>query len=485
MTSFSRALLRHLHKKGRRASQEAERRLPQELNYRTGNGRWLDVGFCLLFVPLGVPAAGQAPGPQAPPALSLEQAVATALRRHPSLIRLDEARLAAEAREQSVASGFRPRLTLEAVGKDGPPAAPGFGFAGLANSTNTRNYGADLVLSQIIADFGRTLHRVRSQRLLADSAALDEQAQRSLVALNVYQAFGGALLAGHQVRLAEQTVAARETTVRQAQARFDAGLTSRVDVGLARAALAEAQLALVNASNGRDQAFAELNAAMGMPTGPALYTLVEPSLPPAEAAPPPASPEQDVAAALRQRPELQAIEDQVRAAEESARAARAEGMPLLRGFASGGYDNVAAGEFGQNHTYAAGVGLTLPVYTGGQVQAEADAARHRAAALRASSEETAQSIRLQVIRARQTLTALQEGQRAVEEQVRQAQDSASLAAERYRTGLGSILEVQQSLAALMEAQTANTRLRSDTLTAQAALRYATGALLPPAPAKRK
>ena len=48
--------------------------------------------------------------------------------------------------------------------------------------------------------------------------------------------------------------AARELTVRQAQARFDAGLTSGVDVDLAQANQAQARVGLVNAQNGLEQA---------------------------------------------------------------------------------------------------------------------------------------------------------------------------------------------------------------------------------------
>ncbi|MGH8057516.1 MAG: TolC family protein, partial [Candidatus Entotheonellia bacterium] len=91
----------------------------------------------------------------APPALSLDQALAIALDHHPSLKRLGEERLAAEAQEEVAKSAFLPRVTLEALGKEGPSSAPGFGFRGLANSTIVENAGAGVVLEQMIFDFGR------------------------------------------------------------------------------------------------------------------------------------------------------------------------------------------------------------------------------------------------------------------------------------------------------------------------------------------
>ncbi len=444
-------------------------------------GRSLLLSLFLYSSAIGQASVAQAP----PPKLSLDQAIANALRQHPSLIRLDENRQSAEARERLEASGFLPRLTLEGIGKEGPTSAPGFGFSGLVNSTIVRNYGASVVLSQMLFDFGRALHRTRSRRFAAVAVGGDEQAQRAYVALGVYQAYNGSLLAQQQVRLAEQNVTARELTVKQAQTRFDAGLTSRVDVGLARASLAEAQVGLVNARNGLQQAFADLNAAMGAPSGSAAYSLEDVPV----NAPPPTAPstslDEDTAAALKQRPEIQSLEALTRAAEEAARAAQAGGLPLVRGLASGGYDNVAPGQFDNNHEYAVAVGISFPFFTGGQVQAEVADARHQTAALRASREEAAQTIRLQVTRARLALTSLAQSRLAIEEQLKQARDSVSLATQRYQEGLGNLLELQQAQLALLAAETSSARTGYETITVQAALRYSIGTLVPPTPRKRK
>ncbi len=423
--------------------------------------------------------SAEAEGAASPPlSLTLKQAIGQALQKHPSLTRLNETHQAAESREKAEASSFLPRLTLEAVEKDGPSGAPGFGFNGLVNSTVTRHTGASLVLSQTLYDFGRTLAKTRSRRFAALSAGADEQGQRAYVVLGVYQSYNNALLAQKQVQLAQQNIRTRELTVKQAQARFDAGLTSRVDVGLAKVGLAEAQVGLVNAQNAVLQAFADLDAAMGVPAGAETYTLEEnPTNLPTDAVLS-SKPEQEIALALTQRAEMKSVDAQVRAAEETIRAARTGEMPVLRGLASAGYLNVAPGQFGDNHEYAIGLGLSVPLYTGGQVQAEIADAWHQAAALRALREEQAQTIRLQVTRARLTLTSLAQSRQAVAEQLRQAQDSLRLATDRYQEGLGNFLELQQAQLAFLTADERATRLRYETVVAQAALRYALGTLLP-------
>jgi outer membrane protein len=406
-----------------------------------------------------------------------------ALRQHPSLTRLDEARQAAEARERAAASSFYPHLTLEALEKDGPPSAPGFGFAGLANSTLTRHTGASVILSQLLYDFGRARHQTRARRFAAGAASADEEAQRGLVTLSVYETYNNALLAQRLVQVAQENLAARELTVRQAQARFDAGLTSGVDVDLAQANQAQARVGLVNAQNGLQQAFADLNAAMGT-TSPEAYTLEDlPAHPQAGTRPAAAAPatplEQDIGVALRQRPEIRSVEAQAQATEETARAARASGLPLITGLVSGGYLNVAPPASNTNHDHALGLRVSFPFYTGGEVEAEVSDTRHQAKALRAAREEEAQAIRLQVTRARLTLTSLAQSQQATEEQLRQARDSVSLATQRYQAGLGNFLELQQAQLALLAAETDAARLRYETVTAQAALGYALGTLTPP------
>lgn len=412
------------------------------------------------------------------PSLPLDQALATALEHHPSLKRLGEEGLAAEAQEDVAKSAFFPRITLEALGKEGPSSAPGFDFRGLANSTIVQNAGASLVLEQMIFDFGRAHHRTEASRWLTSAAETQVQGQRALVTLGVYRAYYRALLAERLVEVARENLSARETIVKQAQARAKAGLTSRVDEGLARASLAEAQVGLVNARNEGQNAYSELNNAMGVAGAPS-YRLGEPPEAPPASDTRATALEQDILRALQQRPEMQALHRQIQAAAEQAQAAQAEGRPLVRALGSVGYLN-APDEFGDDRIWAVGVSLSYPLFTGGQVEGEVASASHRATALQAARDELAQAIRLQVTQARMALDALAQSRQAIAEQLTQARDSVHLATQRYREGLGNILELQQAQLSLLTAETSAARLRYDLITAQAALRYALGTLVRPA-----
>ncbi|MGH2597900.1 MAG: TolC family protein [Dehalococcoidia bacterium] len=172
-----------------------------------------------LLIALCLQANAGAAAELAAPSLSLDAALTTALERHPSLRRLGEEGLAAEAREEVAKSAFFPRVTLEALGKEGPPSAPGFGFHGLANSTIVQNAGASVVFEQMIFDFGRAHHRTEASRWLAGAAKTQVQSQRALVTLGLYRAYFRALLAQQLVELAQENLSARETIVKQAEAR--------------------------------------------------------------------------------------------------------------------------------------------------------------------------------------------------------------------------------------------------------------------------
>ncbi|MCI0486559.1 MAG: PASTA domain-containing protein, partial [Blastocatellia bacterium] len=77
---------------------------------------------------------------------------------------------------------------------------------------------------------------------------------------------------------AREDLSTRETIAKQARARAAAGLSSRVDEGLARVSLAEARVRLVNAQNEHQNGFAELNNAMGV-AGSLSYRLEATSIP--------------------------------------------------------------------------------------------------------------------------------------------------------------------------------------------------------------
>jgi len=111
--------------------------------------------------------------------------------------------------------------------------------------------------------------------------------RRASVLLQVDRAYFDALRAQAILRVAEQTIAARQLVVDQVTALASAGLKSALDLSFARVNLSEAQLLLLQAQNGVQASYASLSAALGAPQT-ATYELTDeplPEAPPAESAP--------------------------------------------------------------------------------------------------------------------------------------------------------------------------------------------------------
>jgi len=438
------------------------------LEHTTRRPLLLKLFFFLIFCASLAVAWGQ----EQQPGLSLEEAIQKAITAHPARKRA-EARLAAsKARVRTVAADIMPHVDIEGVSKDGPGGAPSFGFRGLANTPFNKHTTTDITLSQIILDFGRTWHKTASRRFesLAVSFELDDQI--ALLTLDVGEAYYQVLLQQKLLQVAEETRREREAVAKQAQTMFEAGLRSRVDADLARARLMEAESDLASARNAVEIAFGELNRAMGVPETQH-YRLEE--HPSAEAEGDLQAPlESQIAKALKSRPAMQAMAYQLKAAKERVAYAKSGHLPTLKAIGSVGNANPGPLLEGKNHTWAVGVGLTIPVYTGGQVEGEVEEARQELREMEASQEDLSQAICLQVMRARLQYDTLKEKLRAATEEVKQADDSLKLASERYRLGLGSFPELVQAEVAALSARTRLERFRYERATAHMALKYAMG-----------
>jgi outer membrane protein len=181
-----------------------------------------------------------------------------------------------------------------------------------------------------------------------------------------------------------------------------------------------------------------------------------------------------VATALRQRPELQAIDAQMRAQTQAGLAFAADARPLLRTIITAGGIDFQDKDADQPHSYAGGLMLTWPFYDGGLTRSEIAQSNHQLSALTAQRAVVAQGIREQVTQDRLQLQALVDSLPAAFEALRRAEDLIKLATERYQAGLGTLIEVQEAEAQLLSAATDLTNLQYDIATAQAALRYVLG-----------
>jgi outer membrane protein len=379
-----------------------------------------------------------------------------------------EAILAAEARTEQAKAGYFPQISASGFAKQGLSGASGaLGLRGLVTSPLFRDIGASAAAFQNIYDFGRTAHQVNASQWAAASLEHALEAQRAWVILNVERAYYTALEQQRLISVAEKTLAERQLTVRQAAAFYRAQLKSKLDLTLAEVGAAKAELELVQVRQLLQTAFAELNHAMGIVGEPA-YTLPEPTI----TVESPVELPLLLAESQQQRPELLALEAQIRVDKETLERAKSNRWPKLVALWSGGWVRFADLSIGRLMLGA--FGIDLPIFTGGRIKNEIVEADANLAQTQAAREELAQDIRVQVQRAHHELLSAIESIRAHEQVVTQSREALRLAQLRYRVQLASFVELTTAEATAASAEAEYARSLYAYKVVEAVLRYATG-----------
>jgi outer membrane protein len=402
--------------------------------------------------------------------LTLRAAEQLALRTHPQLQYARSAEQAEAQVVQEVRSTLYPQVFGSVTGAVAEDDNTRILAGGLNNPIIYNRLGMGVTVSQRITDFGRTRHLSESASLRAKAQGEATQATRAEIVLNVDRAYYAALRAQAVLKVADETVKARQIVADQTATMASNKLKSELDVTFARVNLEEAKLLLTNAQNEAKSALAELASALGS-SDVTEYELSEEALPPplaAEAGP-------LVQEALISRPEVKQARLQFESAAEEAKAARALKFPTVSAVGTAGYSPLGIERL-QNHWEAAGVNIDIPFLNGGLFSAR----RSEAEARRAAAEHLARDVANRVARDVRLayLAALTAQQRLdlTAQLLEQAGLSLKLAQARYDLGLSSIVELSQAQLNVTRAQIAQASARFDYQSNRAVLDYQTGRL---------
>ena len=423
----------------------------------------------IAAVVLGISGAASVEAQTAAQPLSLQQAEQLAIATHPQIQAAEYSAEAADEVVRAARSAYYPTAFASLTGADATTGSR-IAAGALNNPIILGRVAGGVAVNQMVTDFGRTSALVSSAALRADSGRHDVDRHRADVLLQVDRAYFLALRAQAVEKVAEDTVAARQLIVDQVTAQAASGLKSGLDLSLARVNLSEAQMLQLQARSDVETAFAALTAALGR-SDAASYALSETPLPP----PPPLDAEALVTVALQDRPDIIAERISEQAAAKFADAEGALRFPsvsLALAVGAAPYHEIGISE----HYSAAGINLTLPITTGGLIEA-----RQAAAALAAKGEE--QRLRdLQDTVAQDVRAAWHDAQTAFQQMdlatqlLAASSDAADLAQARFDIGLGSIVELTQALLSKTRAEIAVGTARYDYQIRTAVLKYQTGQL---------
>lgn len=417
-------------------------------------------------------ASAAALSAQQPLRLTLDEAHRLAIANNP---RLNVAQLNAAAAAQiplQLHAAAEPMLAgaITAVGADsGSRLAAG----GLNNPAVYNRLASGVSISQLITDFGRTRNLVDSARYRAQAQDQVATATRAQILLAVDQAYFAALRAEAVLKVAEQTVASRQTVADQTAALARSNLKSTLDVSFANVNLADAKLLLAASRSNVQASYADLGAALGLPAqfGQGGFSLMPEPLPAALAQPL----DELVRQAMRDRPELAGLRLEQSAAERFSRAEKDLSLPTIALAGTAGVAPVSDAQI-QNRYGAVGVNVSIPILNGRLYHARQAEAELRARSASRNVDDIANRIARDVRVAWLNTGNAFERLALTAQLIEQARLALDLAQRRYDLGLTSIVELSQAQLNVTAAEIAASGAQFDYQLQRANLAYQTGAL---------
>jgi len=178
--------------------------------------------------------------------------------------------------------------------------------------------------------------------------------------------------------------------------------------------------------------------------------------------------------AYAQRPDLQSIESELKAQDRLVDSAKAQHWPQIDLQAGYGGRWAAESTGISDDTGSIGVALTLPIFEGGRINATIRREKFRLNAAQQRTSALKLRIQQEVQAAASTVESNLARIQATEKSIEQAQESLRIETMKYELGKGAIVDVLDSQAALLEAQTNYYRVLADYNIALAQWELATG-----------
>lgn len=416
--------------------------------------------------PVTLPAPATVPSDVPNRPLSADEAARIALAHQPSVKAAQAGVTAASGRRVQAQSGLLP--SLSATGTYTNVFLAPVGAVPTAGATSGFQLTANL--KQLIFDFNHTRDVVRQASALQRSAAANLTKVQSDTILQVKQAFYAYAQAQRLVTVNEANVTNTQSQLDLAQARLKAGVGLPADVVRAQAAVADAIFNLNLARNAASVASVNLARQMGIdPRTP--ICLAETSEPAIAADDPCALIEQ----ALKCRPEMLQALSNVKAAEFAVSAAKTYNSPEFS--ANAGLLQRGSDFPPGNKTMTYGFAVQWSPFDSGLTAGKVEEAKANLIAAQADLESTRLAVTSDVSQSYLNLMTAEQRVRTAEAEVANAQEALRLVEGRYKSGLGTFLDVINAQTALTTASTNKVNAQSAVNQARAALAHAIGAPL--------
>src|SRR5438552_9638113 len=335
----------------------------------------------------GAAWAQQTPSPLQPApdrVLTLDECIAIALEAQPRIQATLADYAAARFRVNQSLAPLLPQLSgLVSASRSESTSVTTTSAGRNIDTIQSRQFGdtflAQVQLSQLLFDFGKTLAATDASRKLAEVAVEDVELQRQLIALAVKEAYTNTLFSQRLIRVQQQAVERAEPNLRSAKGFFDVGTRTKSDVARAEVDVANARVDLIRARNALRTARVALNTAMAIdvdtPTAVQDNLVFEPvNLDRGRLR----------TEAIKQRPEYRQVKLRVGAAEATERQTFGNFFPDISGIGSYGGSQLGGNQPQLNENWTLGLALSWSLFDGGnrlaryqEAKASLEAAKQR------------------------------------------------------------------------------------------------------------
>lgn len=424
-----------------------------------------------------LPPAVTLPGPPSVPAdvpsrpLTADEAALISLHHQPNITAAQGGVYAAQGRHEQAKSALLPSLTTNASYTNVT-----FAPVGISPAIATTGFQASATVRQLIFDFNHTRDLVNQAHALELSSGANLTRVQSDTILQVKQAFYTYAQDKRLETVNEANVRNAQSHLALAQARLNAGLGLPADVVRAQTAVADAIFQLNVARNATSVARVSLAELMGIDPRTPIET-ADTNEAPLGADDPNAL----TAQALRQRPEVIQACLNLTAAKYAIGAAKTVNSPAFSanaGLLQRG-QNLSLG----NNTAIVGVAVEWTPFDSGFTAGRVEEARGNYLTAQAQLDSTKLSVTSDVSQAYLNLKTAEQRAVTADAEVANATEAVRLTEGRYKSGLGTFLDVLDAQTALVTADTNRVNAQSAVNQARAALAHAIGQPWPPRVAK--
>jgi len=421
------------------------------------------------------------PAPPHERRLTLEQAIDLAFEKNPSLQAAAERYGEAQAKVEQAVAALYPRATARVAYNYTDNPAEAFFYIVSQRRFNdnldinhpgwVENFRPEVIGSWSLFRGGQDYYRKKAAELGVEAAELERSALHNHLAAAVTSAYYALVIAPKEVEVARRSIAAVESELTQARARYHEGTELKSDVLSLEVRLAEARESEVRAVNAIESAHSGLITLLGGNDGNPV------AVSEATVAPPDwveADVHKILAEARSQRPELQGAERLVELRRSELQAERGARLPRVNAYVAYGQNLRSPGFSTAKENTSLGVNAELDLFTGGEVTARISAAERRLAVAEAQREQDRLQIEDEVRKSHTALKEAIERTKVTQAALSAAEEALRLVHEQYRGGTATVTRYLEAEADRADAQTRAIAARYQAYVAEASLKKASG-----------